>query len=151
MHSVQAPKTIVQWVGRKLRAREHVDAKSHRRGRFSTRKIVMYSQPWLFRQPGFFVVGCSPSRAARSTLPTPRESMRCRNRFSVMVSAKRPDVEWSSGSAAPVIVGSVIAASAAGNTLDGSNTVGPIVVTSRASKAGSTIGIVSGPIVNDAP
>jgi hypothetical protein len=68
-----------------------------------------------------------------------------------MVSAKRPDVEWSSGSAAPVIVGSVIAVSVVGSKLDGSNTVGPIVVTSRASKAGSIIGIVSGPIVNDAP
>ena len=76
--------------------------------------------------------------------------MRCRNRSSVMVSAKRPDVEWRSGSAAPVIVGSVIAVSAVSSKLDGSNTVELIVVTSRASKAGSIIGIVSGPIANAA-
>jgi hypothetical protein len=76
--------------------------------------------------------------------------MRCQNWVCVMVSAKQPDVEWSSGSAAPVIVGSVIAASAVGRRLDGSNTVGLIVVTSRVPKASSIIGIVSGPIVNAA-
>jgi hypothetical protein len=76
--------------------------------------------------------------------------MRCRNRFSVMVSAKRPDVEWSSGSAAPVIVGSVIAVSVVGSKLDESNIVELIVVTSRALKAGSIIGIVSERIANAA-
>lgn len=50
-----------------------------------------------------------------------------------------------------MIVGSVIVASVVSSKLDGSNTVKLIVVTSRASKVGSIIGIVSGPIVNDAP
>jgi len=77
-----------------------------------------------------------------------RELIQCENRCSVIVSAKRPDAEWSSGSAAPVIVDSVIAASVVGSKLNGSNTVGPIDATSKALKASWTIGTASAPTVS---